>query len=250
MSQNNLFDVERRKGVVIIAAAVIVAVALGFGLAKVGAGFASRAASGITVTGSAKTTAKADNVVWTLNISHVAPTVSPAIAKVNSGVDAVTKYLTDAGITEKEITLGSLSSYGNEEWVNGNSTGRIISYRVSRDVTIRTKNVDLVFKLSQGIGSVIASGVPVNNYGPQYLISTLADLRPKLLAEAMKDAKVRADAITEAVGGSVGAVTNVRSGVIQVTTPDSTMSSDAGMYDTSSIDKTVTATVSVTFQTK
>lgn len=243
-------DVERRKGIVIIIAAAMVAAALGAGLARVGAGFAARASNGITVTGSAKTTAKADNVVWTLNVTQVSPTAGPGITKVNAGVDAVTKYLVDAGISNSEITLGSLSSYGNEEYKNGNSTGRIISYRVSRDITIRTKNVDLVFKLSQDIGSLIATGVSVNNYGPQYLLSTLQDLRPKLLAEAMKDAKVRANAITKAVGGSVGAVTNVRSGVIQVTTPDSTMATDSGMYDTSSIDKTVTATVSVTFQTK
>ena len=43
-----------------------------------------------------------------------------------------------------------------------------------------------------------------------------------------------------AFGGSVGALTSVRSGVFQVTTPDSTMTSDGGAYDTSSIDKTVT----------
>jgi uncharacterized protein len=51
-----------------------------------------------------------------------------------------------------------------------------------------------------------------------------------------------------AFGGSVGALTSVRSGVFQVTTPDSTMTSDGGAYDTSSIDKTVTSTVSVTFK--
>jgi len=247
---SELFEVEKRKGIVIIVAAAILAAALGAGLTKVGSGFAARAASGITVTGSAKTSAKADNVVWTLNVSQLSPTASAGITKVNSGVEAVKKYLLEGGIQESEITLGALSSYGNEEWVNGNSTGRIVSYRVSRDVTVRTKSVDTVFKLSQGIGTVITAGVPVNNYGPQYLISTLADLRPKLLAEAMKDAKVRAESITKAVGGSIGNVTNVRSGVIQVTTPDSTMTSDSGAYDTSTIEKTVTATVSVTFQTK
>lgn len=247
---SELFEVEKRKGIVIIAAAAILASALGAGLAKVGSGFAARAANGITVTGSAKTSAKADNVVWTLNVSQLSPTAGAGIAKVNLGVDAVNKYLLDGGIKESEITLGALSSYGNEEWKDGNSTGRIVSYRVNRDVTVRTKSVDTVFKLSQGIGSLIATGVPVNNYGPQYLISTLSDLRPQLLAEAMKDAKVRAEAITKAVGGSVGNVTNVRSGVIQVTTPDSTQALDSGAYDTSTIDKTVTATVSVTFQTK
>lgn len=247
---SELFDIEKRKSIVIITAAVIIAAALGAGLSKVGSGFAARAASGITVTGSAKTSAKADNVVWTLNVNQLSPTASAGITKVNSGVEAVKKYLLEGGIKESEITLGALSSYGNEEYKDGNSTGRIVSYRVSRDVTVRTKSVDTVFNLSQGIGTVIAAGVPVNNYGPQYLISTLADLRPRLLAEAMKDAKLRAEAITKAVGGSIGNVTNVRSGVIQVTTPDSTMTSDTGAYDTSTIDKTVTATVSVTFQTK
>lgn len=247
---SELFDIEKRKSIVIITAAVIVAAALGAGLSKVGSGFAARAASGITVTGSAKTSAKADNVVWTLNVNQLSPTAGVGITKVNSGVEAVKKYLLEGGIKESEITLGALSSYGNEEYKDGNSTGRIVSYRVSRDVTVRTKSVDTVFNLSQGIGTVIAAGVPVNNYGPQYLISTLADLRPRLLAEAMKDAKLRAEAITKAVGGSIGNVTNVRSGVIQVTTPDSTMTSDTGAYDTSTIEKTVTATVSVTFQTK
>jgi malate dehydrogenase (oxaloacetate-decarboxylating)(NADP+) len=67
------------------------------------------------------------------------------------------------------------------------------------------------------------------------------------LEDAMKDAKTRAEAITKAVGGTVGAVQSVKSGVFQVTTPDSTMVSDGGAYDTSTIEKTVTSTVSVTF---
>ena len=79
------FDIEKRKGIVIIVAAAILAAALGAGLARVGSGFASRAANGITVTGSAKTSAKADSVVWTLNVSQLAPTASAGISKVNSG---------------------------------------------------------------------------------------------------------------------------------------------------------------------
>ena len=94
------------------------------------------------------------------------------------------------------------------------------------------------------------TGVSVNNYGPQYYISTLPSLRPQLLEEAMKDAKIRAEAITKAVGGNVGSVESVRAGVFQVTTPDSTMTADGGAYDTSSIEKTVTSTVSVTFAVK
>jgi hypothetical protein len=223
------------------------ALAVGGGLVKVGAGFASRTDNGITVTGSAKTTATADNAVWTLNVALSRPLVADAVKKVGSDVDAVTAYLTKGGIPASALTLGSVSTYANEEWQNGNNTGRILSYRASRDITVRSSDVQLVYTLSQGIGSLLQTGVNVNNYGPQYYISTLPDLRPQLLEEAMKDAKTRAVAITKAVGGSVGAVQSVKSGVFQVTTPDSTMVSDGGAYDTSTIEKTVTSTVSVTF---
>jgi hypothetical protein len=245
MSINN--SGEKSRSITVIAASLIMALAVGGGLVKVGAGFAARNDNGITVTGSAKTTATADNVVWTLNVALSSQLVADAVRKVGADVDAVSEYLTKGGIPADALTLGAVSSYANEEWQNGNNTGRILSYRASRDITVRTSDVQLVYRLSQGIGSLLQNGVNVNNYGPQYYISTLSDLRPQLLEDAMKDAKTRAVAITKAVGGSVGAVQSVKSGVFQVTTPDSTMVSDGGAYDTSTIEKTVTSTVSVTF---
>jgi hypothetical protein len=238
---------EKSRSITVIAASLIMALAVGGGLVKVGAGFAARTDNGITVTGSAKTSATADNVAWTLNVALSSQLVADAVKKVGSDVDAVSAYLTKGGIPASALTLGAVSTYANEEWQNGNNTGRILSYRASRDITVRTTDVQLVYKLSQGIGSLLQSGVNVNNYGPQYYISTLPDLRPQLLEEAMLDAKTRAVAITKAVGGSVGAVQSVKSGVFQVTTPDSTMVSGGGAYDTSTIEKTVTSTVSVTF---
>jgi len=249
LHESPIITVERRKAVVIIISSVIVALALGVGLTKVGTGFATRAGNGITVTGSAKTSATSDNAVWILSVSLSGSNVGGAVKSVDSDVAALSEYLTAGGIPAEALTLGPVSTYANEEYLNGNSTGRILSYRASREVTIRSTDVQLISKLSQGIGTLLQSGVPVNNYGPQYYVSTLADLRPQLLGEAMQDAKVRAEALTKAVGGSVGAVMSVKSGPFQVTTPDSTMTSDMGAYDTSSINKTITSTVSVTFKT-
>ncbi len=155
MSQPNespIITVERRKAVTIIVSAVIIALALGVGLTQVGTGFATRAGNGITVTGSAKTSAVADNAVWTLSVSLSSPTVGAAVKKVDADVAALSSYLTQGGIAADALTLGAVSTYANEEYVNGNSTGRILSYRASRDVTVRTSDVQLVSKLSQGIG--------------------------------------------------------------------------------------------------
>ena len=248
LNESPIITVERRKAVTIIIAAVILSIALGGGLMKVGSGFASRSSDGITVTGSAKISATADNAVWVLNVNLSAPAVSTAVKKVDSDVAALSDYLIKAGIPSDALTLGAVSTYANEEFSNGNATGRILSYRANREVTVRSKDVELISKLSQGIGALLATGINVNNYGPAYYISNLPELRPQLMAEAMKDAKVRAEALTKAVGGDIGALVNVKAGPIQITTPDSTMTADYGAYDTSTIEKTVTATVSVTFK--
>lgn len=234
----------------LIVAAAILAIAMGLGLNQVGKGFASRAGEGISVTGSARVEATADKAVWPLNAEQVAPTQSAAVAKVNVAVDAVTKYLKDGGIPESAIEFGSVSAYPQEEYVNGNSTGRVLNYRASRTVTVRTSDVQLVSKLSNGIGALLSTGVSVSNYGPQYYLSKLSDLRPELLKKAMKDARVRADAIVSATGGKVGSVQSVRSGPFQVTSPDAMDTSAGGYYDTSTIDKTITSTVTVMFSVK
>jgi hypothetical protein len=248
LNESPIITVERRKAITIIVAAVIMSLAIGGGLMQVGSGFASRSSDGITVTGSAKTSATADNAVWVLNVSLSSPTVATAVKKVDADVAALSQYLTAGGIPADGLTLGAVATFANEEFVNGNTTGRILSYRATREVTVRSTDVQLVAKLSQGIGTLLATGINANNYGPQYYISNLPELRPQLMAEAMKDAKVRAEALTKAVGGNIGALVNVKAGPIQITTPDSTMTADYGAYDTSTIEKTVTATVSVTFK--
>jgi hypothetical protein len=248
LNESPIITVERRKAVTIIVAAVIMSLAIGGGLMQVGSGFASRSSDGITVTGSAKTTATADNAVWVLNVSLSSPTVATAVNKVDADVAALSQYLTKGGIPADALTLGAVATFANEEFVNGNTTGRILSYRATREVTVRSTDVQLVAKLSQGIGSLLATGINANNYGPQYYISNLPELRPQLMAEAMKDAKARAEALTKAVGGNIGSLVNVKAGPIQITTPDSTMTADYGAYDTTTIEKTVTATVSVTFK--
>jgi hypothetical protein len=73
-------------------------------------------------------------------------------------------------------------------------------------------------------------------------------LRPQLLADATVDAKERGLSITNAVGSKLGPVLAVTSGPVQVTQPDSVDTSAGGMYDTSSIPKSVSVTVSVSFK--
>ena len=232
----------------LVLGSIFIMIGLIYGGSLVGSGLAAKAGNAITVTGSAKTSATADKVVWNLTVSESAQSASSAVKKVESGSASLAKYLTDGTLPSSGLELGGISSYPVNEYVNGNPTGRVLSYNAAQTTIARSSDVQLIKKLNNGIGVLLATGVNVQSNGPQYLVSTLSALRPQLLADAMKDAKARAVSITAAVGGKVGAVISVTSGPVQVTTPDSTDTSGGGYYDTSTIPKTVSVTVSVSFK--
>jgi len=232
----------------LIISALILAFGTGYGLSLVGQGLAARAGNSVTVTGQARTSATADNAVWTLNAQESSQSAAAAVSKVENSVAALTKYLTAGGIPAAGIQSGGVNTNAIYEYVNGNQTGRVLSYQANQSVTVRSTDVNLVNSLSNGIGKLLQTGVNINNYGPQFYVSNLSTLRPTLLAQAMVDAKARGLSMTKAVGSKLGSVIAVSSGPVQVTSPDSVDASAGGMYDTTTIPKTVTVTVSVSFK--
>ncbi len=234
----------------LVVSAALIAGALGLGLWAVGSGIAARAGDEITVTGSARASVRSDRAVWTISASDQALDISSAISRTNAALTAVTDYLVAGGIDPSEIQLDALSTSVNYEWVDGNLTSNVSSYGAYRNLTVRTDDVDVVDRLSAGLGDVLVTGIVVSAWAPEYYVTTLPDLRPQLLRDAVEDAQTRAEAMLETTGGRVDQVRAMRSGPFQVSTPDSVDVSDGGLYDTTTIDKTVTATVSVTFTTR
>lgn len=216
----------------------------------VGDGIARRGGDTVSVRGTAQRNVKADRAVWKLSVSQSAETAAAAIAGVSTGVDQVVKFMKSNDVADDEIVFGSITSFANKEYIDGNSTGRILSYEASREVIIRMDEVDKVASLAADLGEVLSLGVNIYTGGPEYYLDALESLRPTLLAEAMTDAKLRAETLLGAVDGKIGEVRSVSSGPFQVTARDSTNVESGGYYETASIEKTVIATVLVEFATK
>ena len=229
---------------------VVLAAALAWGLQHVGNGIARRGGDTVSVRGTAQRNIKADRAVWKLSVSQSAETAAAAIAGVSTGVDQVVKFMKSNDVADDEIVFGSITSFANKEYIDGNSTGRILSYEASREVIIRMDEVDKVASLAADLGEVLSLGVNIYTGGPEYYLDALESLRPTLLAEAMTDAKLRAETLLGAVDGKIGKVRSVSSGPFQVTARDSTNVESGGYYETASIEKTVVATVLVEFATK
>jgi uncharacterized protein len=243
-------DQKRRvpSGVALVISSLILGICLVIGLIVVGHAVSARSSdTGITITGEASAAVSANQVVWTLTAQEIAPTAQEAVSLVAADVKSLSAYFKSGGIDTSKLVLSGVSTSNNEQFINGNPTGKILNYQASRDITVNSDNVYLIQKLSQDIGQVLQTGANINSSGPQYYVSTLQKLRPRLIAAAVRDAKARAIALTSATGGSVGSVRSARSGPFQVNAVGSVEVSSGGVYDTTTIRKTVSTTVTVVF---
>jgi len=202
----------------------------------------------ITVTGSARKRIKSDLVVWRAGVSYQAPELSDAYKALTDNVPKVKQYLISKGVAENQITISSISSTTlHEKNSNGEETSQITGYSLRQELMVRSNDVDKIEKLAREATELINQGILLESSPPEYLYTKLGDLKIEMLAEAAKDAKVRAQQIASSTGSSIGSVRTARMGVMQITPADSNDVSDSGMNDTSSLEKDITAVVNVGF---
>jgi uncharacterized protein len=201
----------------------------------------------LTITGSAKRPIKSDFIVWRISLASQQPTTQAAYQELKARIDRVQRYLKAAKVDPAEISLESLETAALPELVNGKETGKTAAYKLSQKLEIRSTKVDQYAKLSQQITELINEGIPLTSEPPEYLYTELSKVRIEMVAEATKDAKARAESIAKSTGNRVGGVRSADTGVFQITPRHSTAVTNEGRYDTSSIEKDITAVVSVKF---
>lgn len=202
----------------------------------------------LVVTGSAKRPIQSDYMIWRLSVSSQQPTAQAAYQDLTRQTERVQAYLKEQQVPEEAIALSAIETYAIPEVDGyGRETGQTRAYRLSRRFEIRSTEVERYTKLAQESTELINEDIALVSEPPQYLYTQLSALRIEMVAEATKDAKARAEAIAQVTGDSVGSVRSAETGVFQITSRNSTDVSDYGIYDTSSIEKDITAVVSITF---
>jgi hypothetical protein len=202
----------------------------------------------VTVTGSAKKRIKSDLVVWSAGVSYQAAELSTAYRQLSENIPRIKKYLVEKGINENQITVSAISSntlYRRDE--NGNQTSEITGYALRQEVEVKTGDVDRIAQVAREATELINQGILIESSAPRYYYTQLGDLKIEMLGEAARDAKARAEAIASSTGNRIGTIRSARMGVMQITAADSTDVSDYGIYDTSTIEKDVTAVVNINF---
>lgn len=206
----------------------------------------------ITVTGSAFKIVTSDSASWRFSLQTKAVNKTEAYKIIQKQIPVVKAYLREKGIDEKNIEILLPSGYEiYRNNANGYSTNEVIAYNYTQPMRISSNNVEIIREISTDSQTLLEKGINIGSYDdPEYQYSDLAKLKIQLLEEATKDAKARANSMLKANRNHVGKIKQVRMGVFQITSPDSTSVSDDGINDSSTIEKKVTAVANVTFSIK
>ncbi|MFN2383609.1 MAG: SIMPL domain-containing protein [Gemmatimonadota bacterium] len=202
----------------------------------------------ITVTGSAKQQITSDMIIWRGYVSHQSGDLATAYADLKASMATLRRYLAEKEVPADQIIETSIQTIALHPLSpDGMELSEIVGYRLQQGVEIRSRDVERITRVSREATELINQGIALESYQPEYLYTRIGDLKVKMLAEAARDAKTRAQQIAEATGSQIGGIRSARMGVLQITPAYSVEVSDYGMNDTSSLEKDITAVVTMVF---
>lgn len=203
----------------------------------------------ITVTGSTKKDITSNYVIWDFSISTQGTDLQGLYSELANNIKAVDAFLKTQNLTDGELIQDAVSNEPTT-FYNKDENGQDISvagYILRKHYQLRSSDVKKVVTINQAASNLISRGIPLVSSPLQYLYTDLPTLRMNLLEEATKDAKERASVMVKSTGNKLGAMKSARMGVFQITPRFTTQVDDYGSYDTTSLEKDVTAVVTVSF---
>ncbi len=223
----------------------------------IGNSYASRAktSGNISVTGLGQVNYTADLIVWTGKFTESSTSMKDAYAKLERDNKKVYNYLTSNGIPKKNIVFQAVTTnyvYKDNYSDEGKYIGQImIGYKLSQSVSIKSKEVETVEKVSREITELINQGINFYSNAPNYYYTKLTDLKLQLIQKATEDAYTRAEKIAKNSGSHLGKLLDAKMGVFQITGQYSNEDySWGGVFNTSSKDKTASITVRLVYNVK
>lgn len=202
------------------------------------------AANTASVKGLAERDVRANVAVWSINFSSSNANLEEVYRSAQQDQEKVITFLKTSGFADTEITKGALTV--NKEEQRNPDTGAItgVTYNINGAVALRSEDVDKVSTTVQRIGELVGQGVLINNSNPSYIFTKLNDIKPEMLGEATRNARIAAEQFAKDANAKVGKIQNAEQGTFSFSPRDSSSEYES---DTASINKTVRVVTTITF---
>lgn len=214
-----------------------------------------RAQDTIVVTGLGETEFTSDLIVWTGTLTAEAMDVATGYAQIEQSKRKVQQYLSSKGLPQEAVVFEFVNTDKQFTPVynaSGNWAGqRFAGYQLRQRFIVESADVEKVETISREISSLIAQGVSIEAYAPDYYYTRLDDVKLGLIEKASADARTRAGKIAQNAGTKIGRVASARMGVFQITGANSNEEFSAGgSFNTSSRQKKARITMRIEYRIK
>jgi uncharacterized protein YggE len=162
----------------------------------------------ISMSGHGEAKAPADLVTINAGVTTTAPTAAAALAANTAKMKQVFAALEKMGVPQKNIQTASFSvapQYANSQ---GNDAPRLTGYQVNNQLRLRLEDAS---GLGKALDALVASGANTMN-GIDFAIQEPAPLLAKARADAVADARLRAETYARAAGVTLGPILSISEG--------------------------------------
>lgn len=195
------------------------------------------------VKGLAERRVEADTAYWTIQYTVSGKDkseIQQLYEASESDQKKIIAVLKESGFSDEEIKPGIIN-YTKKEYRDENQKLVDEKHYLVGEIEVETSKVRLVSEGRAKLNTLIAQGLSVRNNAPSYLFTKLNDIKPEMLKEATKNARLAANEFAVNAGVEVGGIRNARQGGFEIR--------DVGENygDTKKIEKEVRVVTTVTF---
>jgi len=202
----------------------------------------------ITVTGSARKDVESDLVIWRSSFSAEAPTLLEAQQKLDADLAKVAAWLDLKGVKERQLQPVQIREItARPKGGESDELPQRLGYRLSQAIEVQSPEVERIPQLAGESTALLEQGVAFLSESFEFIYTKAGDAKVEMMAEATKDARLRAEQIAAQGHRAIKELRSARMGVIQINPRYSGATSWEGNNDTSSRWKTITATVTAEF---
>lgn len=206
----------------------------------------------INVTGSAHRNIRSDLVIWRASFSVDDESLLGAHEKLQTAQKAVDAFFAThrvTGVVYEPVLIADITARKPAEDGEGVVTRRV-GYRLTQHLEVRSTDVEGTPQLATESAALLEEGVGLVSGGFDFVYTKAGEAKVEMMAEATRDARARAEQIAGQGGRDLKELRAAHMGVMQINPLYSSATSWEGNNDTSTLEKTITATVSATFALK
>ncbi len=163
----------------------------------------------VTVKGLAEKEVAADKVTWPIPTKELGNDLPELYSRINATTNKVTAFLKQNGVKDSEISVNAPVVIDlNADQYRTNLNG--YRYNVTSVITVTSNNVKLVRGIMARQGELLKQGVAIVDGGyqnaVQYEYVAFQQMKPKMMQEAIKNARLTAEQFAENSNSSIGKI--------------------------------------------